>query len=68
MIYERVGLGELKPTKMVLQLIDRFTRLPRGMVEEVINKVGKFICPIDFAILEAKMIISPEDEILGIFD
>ena len=29
--YERLGLGELKLTKMVIQLADRSTRLPRGL-------------------------------------
>ena len=29
--YKRLGLGELKPTKMVIQLANRLTRLPRGM-------------------------------------
>jgi len=28
--YERLELGELKPTKMVIQLADRMTRVPRG--------------------------------------
>jgi len=28
--YERLGLGELKPNKTVIQLADRLTRLPRG--------------------------------------
>ena len=27
--YERLGLGELKPTKIVIQLADRTTRLSR---------------------------------------
>ena len=34
--YERLGLGELKPTKMVIQLADRSTRLPRRIVEDVL--------------------------------
>ena len=37
--YERLGLGELKPTKMVIQLANRSTRLPRGVVEDVLNRV-----------------------------
>jgi len=41
--YERLGLGELKPTKMVIQLDDRSTRLPRGIVEDMLIRVGEFI-------------------------
>jgi len=46
--YERLGLGELKPTKMVIQLADRSTRLPRGIVEDMLIRVGEFIYPVDF--------------------
>jgi len=34
--YERLRLGELKPTKIVIQLAGRPTRLPRGIVEDVL--------------------------------
>jgi len=30
--YERLGLGELKPTKMVIQLVNKSTRLPKVAV------------------------------------
>ena len=43
--YERLGLGELKHTKIVIQLADRSTRLPRGIVEDVLIRVGEFIYP-----------------------
>ena len=41
--YERLNLVELKPIKMVIQLSDRSTRLPRGMIEDVLINVGEFI-------------------------
>ena len=50
--YERLGLGELKLTKMVIQLTDRSTRLPRGVVEDVLIRVGEFMYPVDFVVLE----------------
>jgi len=37
--YERLGLGELTPTKMFIQLADRSTRFPRGIVEDVLIRV-----------------------------
>jgi len=52
MVYERLGFGELKPTKMVLQLADRSTRIPRRMVDDVLIKVGEFIFLVDFVVLE----------------
>jgi len=48
--YERQGLGELKPTKMIIRLADRSTRLPRGIVEDV--RVGEVIYPVDFVVIE----------------
>jgi len=31
--YERLGLSEVKPTKMVIQLADRLIRLSRGVID-----------------------------------
>jgi len=55
-------LGLLKPTKIILQLDDRSTRLLRGMVEDVLIKVGEFIFPVDFVVLETKGLLSTENE------
>ena len=44
-VYEQLGLGELKPTSMTLQLADRSVRLPRGIVEDVLVQVDKFYFP-----------------------
>jgi len=38
--YERLELCELKPTKVVIQLADRLTRVPRWIVEDVLIRVG----------------------------
>uniref|UniRef100_A0A2N9HUD7 Retrovirus-related Pol polyprotein from transposon TNT 1-94-like beta-barrel domain-containing protein n=1 Tax=Fagus sylvatica TaxID=28930 RepID=A0A2N9HUD7_FAGSY len=34
-VYEQLGLGELKPTGIILQLADRSVKTPRGIVEDV---------------------------------
>jgi len=39
---------------MVIQLADRSTRLPRGVVEDVLIRVGEFIYPMDFIVLETE--------------
>lgn len=62
-VYEKLGLGELKPTKMVLQLADRSTRLPRGVIEDVLLKVGEFIFPVDFIVLETEKVPNIESQI-----
>ena len=55
-VYEQLGLGELKPTKVVLQIADRCIYKPRGVVEDVLVKVDKFYFPIDFIVLDTQPI------------
>ncbi|XP_078178918.1 uncharacterized protein LOC144573105 [Carex rostrata] len=51
-IFKRMGVGELKPTRMTLQLADSSVRLPLGIVEDVLVLVGKFYVPVDFVVME----------------
>ena len=39
---------------MFIQLVDRLTRLPSGIVEDVLIRVGEFIYPVDFVVIERK--------------
>ena len=41
-VYKQLGLGELKPTTITLYLADRFMKIPKGIVEDVLVKVDKF--------------------------
>ena len=49
-----MGLGELKPTKVTLQLANRSIKVPKGMIEDVLIKVGEFVFPVDFIVLETQ--------------
>ena len=51
-IFRRLGLGEARLTKVTLQLIDRSLKHPRGVIEDVLEKVDKFIFPTDFIVLD----------------
>ncbi|XP_073060025.1 uncharacterized protein [Primulina eburnea] len=51
-VFRRLGLGEPKPTRMSLQLADRSVKYPRGIIEDVLVKVDKFIFPADFVVLD----------------
>jgi hypothetical protein len=53
-VYLQLGLGELKPTTMTLQLADRSVKVPRGIVEDVLIKVDKFYFPMDFIVLDTE--------------
>lgn len=47
-----MGLSDLKPTRMTLQLADRSIIHLRGITKDVLVKVDKLIFPIDFMILD----------------
>ena len=49
---EKLGLGEIKQTIISLQLVDRSIKYPRGIIEDVLVKVDKFIFPADFVVLD----------------
>ncbi|XP_075489545.1 uncharacterized protein LOC142528385 [Primulina tabacum] len=51
-VFRKLGLGEPKTTRMSLQLVDRSVKYPRGVIEDVLVKVDKFIFPVDFVVLD----------------
>ncbi|XP_020263123.1 uncharacterized protein LOC109839099 [Asparagus officinalis] len=51
-ICKKLGIGDLKPTTISLQLADRSVKYPVGILEDVPIQVGKFFIPVDFVILE----------------
>ena len=48
---KRLSLGEHTPTSMTLQMADRSMVQPKGILEDVLIKVGKFIFPMDFVVM-----------------
>ncbi|KAG6721654.1 hypothetical protein I3842_03G122900 [Carya illinoinensis] len=54
-VYVQLGLGELKPTSITLQLADRSIKIPRGVVEDVLVQVDKFYYPVDFVVLDMQL-------------
>ena len=47
-----VGLGEVKPTTVSLQLADRSMKYPLGLIEDILVKVENFIFQVDFIMLD----------------
>ncbi|XP_022874280.1 uncharacterized protein LOC111393115 [Olea europaea var. sylvestris] len=62
-IYILLGLGEIKPTSVVLQLADRSTMRPRIVVEDVLVQIDKFYYPIDFLFLDVKVDVNVDSKI-----
>ncbi|KAI9076710.1 hypothetical protein K1719_041350 [Acacia pycnantha] len=44
-VFNQLGLGEPRPTTVTLLLADRSISRPRGIIEDVLVKVDKFIFP-----------------------
>jgi len=53
-LFKRFGIGELKPTRMTLQLVDRSIIYPAGIYEDIPIKVGKIYIPTDFVVVDIK--------------
>ncbi|KAK5836293.1 hypothetical protein PVK06_012071 [Gossypium arboreum] len=51
-MFKQLGLGKPKQTRMSIQLADKTIRFPRGIIEDVLVKIDKFIFPIDFIVLD----------------
>ncbi|XP_048229266.1 uncharacterized protein LOC125369910 [Ricinus communis] len=51
-LFEKLGLSEPQPTRMSIQLAYRTVKYPRGIVEDVLVKVDKFIFPVDFVVMD----------------
>jgi hypothetical protein len=55
-VYLQLGLGELKPTTVMLQLADRSIKRPWGIIEDVLIKVDKFYFPVDFIVIDTELV------------
>jgi hypothetical protein len=55
-VFQSLNLGELKPTSVTLLLADRSVKVPRGIVENVLVQVNKFIYPVDFIVLDTQLV------------
>ena len=51
-VVQRLNLGELTPITITLQMVDISMTQPEGILEDVLVKVGKFIFPEDFVIMQ----------------
>ncbi|KAK8999702.1 hypothetical protein V6N11_065199 [Hibiscus sabdariffa] len=53
-VFWKLGIGEAKPTTVMLQLADRSYVQPEGKIEYILVRVDKFIFPADFLILDCE--------------
>ncbi|KAI3766148.1 hypothetical protein L2E82_16199 [Cichorium intybus] len=50
--YSKLDLPEPKPTRMAIHLANKSITYPRGIVEDLLVKVDKFVFPADFVVLD----------------
>ena len=67
-VYLQLGLRELKPTTMTLQLAVRSVKIPRDIVEDVLIKVDAFYFPVDFVVLDTEPALNANTQIHVILD
>ncbi|KAK8562128.1 hypothetical protein V6N12_049177 [Hibiscus sabdariffa] len=53
-VFRKLGIGEAKPTIVMLQLVDHSYVQPEGKIEDILVQVNKFIFPADFLILDCE--------------
>jgi hypothetical protein len=51
-LFKRMGIGELKPTELVLKLADFFTIKLVGFVEDILVKIEGIYIPADFVVVD----------------
>ncbi|KAL7594075.1 uncharacterized protein LOC111904270 [Lactuca sativa] len=52
--YEKLNIHKMKATKMTLHMDNRSVTHPIGIVEDILVKIGKFVFPVDFVIMDMK--------------
>ncbi|GJR03438.1 homeodomain-like protein [Tanacetum coccineum] len=50
--FTNLGLGDLAPNKFTIELADRTIKYPKGVAENVLVGIGKFVFPVDFIVLD----------------
>ncbi|XP_024198322.1 uncharacterized protein LOC112201644 [Rosa chinensis] len=59
-VYKELGLSDIKPIQISLQLADRSVVYPRGVVEDVLVQVDELVIPADFVILDMEEVYQDE--------
>ncbi|XP_057747392.1 uncharacterized protein LOC130966596 [Arachis stenosperma] len=53
-LMKKLEINEVKATMMSLQMADKSLKIPNGVIENLLVKIGEFIFPADFVILDMK--------------
>ncbi|XP_050875608.1 uncharacterized protein LOC127079243 [Lathyrus oleraceus] len=53
-VCKKLKLGDLRPTMISFQLVDRFVKYPVGMLENIPVRIGQFYIPTSFIVMDIK--------------
>uniref|UniRef100_A0A2N9FDF3 Retrotransposon gag domain-containing protein n=1 Tax=Fagus sylvatica TaxID=28930 RepID=A0A2N9FDF3_FAGSY len=67
-VYLQLGLGELKPTSVTLQLADRSVRKSRGVVEDVLITFGSIIAELNIFNVNPQQLVDEECEYVNFIE
>ncbi|KAI3709078.1 hypothetical protein L2E82_38823 [Cichorium intybus] len=59
-LFDKHEFGTMRSTDVILQLADKSTKVPRGMLIDVIIRVGEFYYPADFLVLDTRQAMNGE--------
>lgn len=62
-IYHALGLSKLEKINMKVQLDDHFIKIRKGVLEDLLIKVGDYIFLVNFVVLETQHITNPKNQI-----
>ncbi|KAI3725737.1 hypothetical protein L1987_65529 [Smallanthus sonchifolius] len=51
-MFEKLDIGQPRPVNATIELVDGSVKTPIGVIENLLVKVGKFVFPADFMVLE----------------
>nr|GEU44557.1 hypothetical protein [Tanacetum cinerariifolium] len=51
-MFKKLKIWDLQPTNMMIEMADMSMKAPRGIIENVLVQIDKFIFPIDFVIMD----------------
>ncbi|KAL7603563.1 hypothetical protein Lser_V15G19103 [Lactuca serriola] len=52
--YQKLNIQKMKATKMTIHMANRSVTHPRGIVEDILVKIGKFVFLVDFVLMDMK--------------
>ncbi|GJX30004.1 hypothetical protein Tco_0238083 [Tanacetum coccineum] len=51
-MFQKLKIGNLQPTNMMVEMADMTKKDPKGIIENVLVQIDKFIFPVDFVIID----------------